>query len=276
MYKILTDHLRAGIAIKAEGGAGGYGTLTGVARRLDSDEKVLVTCLHVVATEGYTVSGSDYMYQGGIEEENRVGQLYRVYDENGNLIRNSWTTVLPPGDALPEFDFNYGDFAALAPSIDDEDVSFDVHTPDPHRKRPIVFPTLAPQAGKPLLAVGAANGERMLDVDRVRTGSDASVRLDNGYRFGEVVEISGTAGPGDSGSPLFYEDDDGNLRLVAIHMSHRQMSRVGYALKASKAEEMLGIYFGIKAPVAVPGDPGTVRPGQSFRLDGSGSQKRRD
>ena len=55
--------LAGGIAIMPQAGEAHRGTLTAVARRTSDGAKVLVTCLHVVSTDGYELRGTESIYQ---------------------------------------------------------------------------------------------------------------------------------------------------------------------------------------------------------------------
>ena len=275
--------LAAGIAIWPSAGEDHRGTLTAVARRRTDNARVLVTCVHVVSANhadgSYGITGDEYIYQGGTNAFDKVGQLYTLD------TRKSWTPVRRPG-------MNTGDFAALRV---EHDVTTDlgIHThpgtsPDgAHRYVPIVAGAKSPESDPPLslTMVGGVSG--IGDVTVLSTGSiipNVKPTEDESYRFGgvTVLDISrhdGNPGRGDSGSPLLWRDPDGNYRMCAMYIgsdprprTDNPENKVGLAYPAYAIESILGIKFGVEAPTARIANPDPVSAGQWFLLDGSGSE----
>ena len=290
--------LMAGIAIKRSGAGAGlgtpsrpnYGTLTAVARRKGDLKKVLVTNLHVVSNAGisdyHTMTGTESVYHLEVSDANKVGTVY-VKNE-----KNSWLSVGPDGATSI-------DLAALLVENAGEESEIDTYlgvhkhgvSDAIHDLRPIVQPVKEPEDEDFLTFIGATSDMGMVRVEDASTmfqydapgvDKETGLAIDVPYAYNNVVYINRSEHPGyrgDSGAPLLWEDPDGNYHLCCIHFSSAfndddtRDPTHSYAIPASVAERELGVTFGIKAPVAVSGDPGTVRPGQRFQLDGSGSQR---
>ena len=258
--------LAGGVAIMPHTGEGARGTLTAVARRNLDGAKVLVTNLHVVSTDDYTVNVGDSIYQGGTEESDKVGQLF----EYSNGVK-SWLPVTSTGN-------NVGDLATLLllPNVTAE---LGLHThpigSTAHRYVPIVAPYVTPERGMELTMFGAESGLGTVTV----TLADLSRRIGR-YTFDDVVVLDRTEHPGehgDSGAPCVWQDPDGNYRMCCIVFAGREASSTdrsrinGFAVPASVAEHRLGIKFGVEAPTAKIATPARVYPGQWFQLNGSRS-----
>ena len=125
--------LMGGIAIMPREGEQHKGTLTGIARRAD-DTKVLVTCLHVVSTDNWNVNGDEFIYQGGTDEQHKVGQLYTRRNDDGEIVEKGWLEVISG-----EENSNTLDIAILSPvNVSDSDLKFQLHSEHvPPRTPPI-------------------------------------------------------------------------------------------------------------------------------------------
>ncbi len=185
---------------------------------------------------------------------------------------------------------------------------FGVHEPhDPndanhvHPKRPIVAPPVAPTAGMDVVLFGARSGRREATVKTTTPGNpwvmqrhhpDDDDRLVFSYEFPAdkhfvIDQIENPSDNGDSGSPVLWEDANGNYRLVGIFFASRLSPRTtehpngvakgeGGAVPALLAESLLQVTFGVKAPTAIVSTPIHVAPGTSFELNGSSSVTRED
>ena len=265
------------------------GTLGAIARRKSDLAKVLVTAVHVVSTHrnNYNVNGTEFMYQGGTAEGDKVGQLFRQI-VNG-VEKRSWVE----GSGSNGYPVDAA--ALLIPA--NVQTGFNVHFPndddDEHihvEKRPIVGPSVDPTPGMRLIAVGAGGGLRTFTVLDPTPSNDLSVPIydrDTDSRLGTFFfekeknfTISQRNEPSqryDSGSPILWVDEHGNYRIVGIHFAGKNEvpggpSVTGYASRAFAIEEELGITFGVKMPTAVAGEDITVSTGTQVTLDGSRSQ----
>ena len=290
--------IMAGIAIKRSGAASGpgagdvvtYGTLTAVARRKSDQKKVLVTNLHVVSKKGaaefHRLDGNESIYQFDATDANKVGT---VYVENN---KNSWLST-DPSDAKTTI----ADLAALLVKDAGTDTEIStylgVHSHDStgaHALRPIVQPVKEPEVNLGLTYIGARAGAGQVTVadpstpfgyDEQAVDKETGLPITVSFSYSNLVHIDRRTHrgfTGDSGAPLLWEDPDGNYHLCCINFTSGldenddKDPNYSYAIRASLAERELGVTFGVKAPLAVPGEPGTVRPGRGFRLDGSGSE----
>ena len=290
--------IMAGIAIKRLGAASGpgagdvvtYGTLTAVARRKSDQKNVLVTNLHVVSKKGaaefYRLDGNESIYQFDASDANKVGTVYVEND------KNSWLST-DPSDATTTI----ADLAALL--VKDAGTNTEIATylgvhlhdsTDAHALRPIVQPVKEPGVNMDLTYIGARAGAGPVTVadpsttcgyDEQAVDKETGLPITVSFSYPNVVHIDRRTHrgfTGDSGSPLLWEDPDGNYHLCCINFTSaldendEKDPNYSYAIRASLAERELGVTFGVKAPIAVPGEPGTVRPGRRFRLDGSGSE----
>ena len=296
MGKPRSEHrpLRAGIAIMPFDGEEHRGTLGAIARRKSDLARVLVTAVHVVSTHrnNFTVNGTESIYQGGNEEDDKIGQLFRQ-TVNG-IEKKSWVEA-------DQRNMLAVDAAALAlpTGADIEDLtSFNIHFPndddDNHvhvEKRPIVGPAVDPTSGMKLTVVGAGSGQRnvtVLDHSPLANLKLVVVERDHPHRTVATFWFDKTKNftlsqrnePSkgyDSGSPILCVDEHGNYRIVGIHFGGKNVKRggpsvIGYASRALAIEEELGITFGVKMPTAVAGDDVKVSTGASVTLDGVLSQ----
>ena len=236
--------LLAGIGIKASDGRSG--TLTGLATRHSDGKKVLVTNLHVVSTSGWTVSGSEEMYQWAVNNADKVGRLYTE-----RLLGGSQESWVPVKTGLLQS--NTADVAALEllPGVD---ADFDLHDHPNHGSRKVIAGVVEPRIGMKLTMLGATSGEGTVTV--IRTGAARPV---DGTGFTGLTilrgdSISRPGQGGDSGAPCLLEDDAGRYRMSCIVLGGWNLGvpglnlGEGFAFPASVAEEKLGITFGEPAP----------------------------
>ena len=234
-------------------------------------------------------------------EANRVGQLYHTEEPGTNVITNSWyeayrkegvTGASRDGTTI-------ADIAALK-ILSGVSADFGVHDPDnpdgadhDHPKRPIVAPCVAPSARMSLTCFGANTGKRVVAVSYPSPTTSLKIYTDDpgednrrlfqhifpARKYFVINQENAPSQGGDSGSPVLWGDEYGNYRLVGIFFASaikggRDLSsarKIGYALPAQLAEELLDVTFGVKAPTAKIATPALVYPGQWFLLDGSGS-----
>ena len=119
--------LRAGIAIMPSAGEDHRGTLGAIARRKSDLAKVIVTAVHVVSTHrnNYNVNGTEFIYQGGTAEGDKVGQLFRQTIDGAE--KKSWVegsdangypvdaaALLIPANVQTSYDIHF-------PNDDDDD-----------------------------------------------------------------------------------------------------------------------------------------------------------
>ena len=267
--------LRGGIAVWPYTGKGARGTLTAVARRKADRKRMLITNAHVVSTNEYALGPGAALYQGGTAESDKIGTL------------SSWITVTEDNPNNP------GDLAALL-VVDGVAADLGLHRhvdgSNEHEYVPIVGPVVDPIPEMEVQIFGATTG--ISDSRVIATGlrkpqefdgpDPDSTEDDTTYYFTDVTTLnrSATPGePGDSGAPCVWRDDDGNYRLVCIifggvNTRTNPKHVTGYAVPASKAEDLLGVTFGIKIPKAKIALPKTAYAGGTIRLDGSGSESR--
>ena len=294
--------LRAGVAIMPAGGSEYRGTLGAIARRKGTHVPVLVTNVHVIADHStdLTLQGNEFVYQGGTDAKDRVAQLYTETDDEGNITYRSWVPQVER-DAGPGsgWNVNAADIAS-AVLLANVPYTFDVHFPNDdhgdddadHVKIPIVSPAEEPRKGMSVIAVGSTTEYRTPTINALTRGGDLTISLKDPntgdivarylYDKNNIVILNQTgqddgSDGGDSGSAYLWKDDDGNYRVVAIHFAGKRSRRSGesingFAVSAKKVEELLDIYFGVKAPIADAGNDGQVPLGKNFSLDGRGSR----
>ncbi len=257
--------LMAGIAIKGRE-PDEQGTLTGIATRISNGvrQKVLVTCLHVLAGGRLTIEP-----QSGLE----LYQLTHGSQSHKVGVNPQWvpihTTLNEGGEALP----NYADvaFAELADGINDSDTSFKFHgtEADDHDGGIIVPGVREPAVGDEMKVVGAHGTYRAIvgEVGKSRDFGDSG----DIHTIGKYWNIKGLAilnileggslSTGDSGAAcLYYDEDVCAYRMSAILISGNPDTGQGTAFPASVAERELKIEFG---------DPelGGVEMGKSWVID---------
>ena len=242
-------------------GLDGAGTLTGLATRNSDGRKMLVTNLHVLAGKGanstlQNPSGNEEMYQESLTRDKKVGSL------------PSWDPEYPAWLPFVHGETSVAD-VAMCELEDGVDADFILHDHPSHSSRKIIAGTVEPTEGMTLTMLGAATGEHTVTVQAVGLPDDFG-----GVDFEGVIRLhsSGATADGDSGAPCFYEVREGVYQLACIAFAHNFLrnTRV-YAFPASVAEDELGITFGKRAPIASASAPGTVDPGATVTLDGSGS-----
>ncbi len=243
--------LLAGIGILASNGnAGspkGIGTLTGLATRDSDGEKVLVTNLHVVSVNTWTISGGEVIYQGG----NKVGQIH------------SSIKVTSGG-------YNIADVATCE-ILSGVDAEFTLHDHPTHSQRTVVAGVVDPTEGMVLTMLGAKSGESTVTVKEIN-----QIKQVDKFEFTGVTILDCSQEPvshGDSGSPCLFSSSPSHYQMSCILFArHGIDDSIGYAFPASVAEKLLGITFGDRPPVAsATASPLAVTTGSIVTLDGSGS-----
>ena len=149
------------------------------------------------------------------------------------------------------------------------DADFILHDHPNHSSRKIIAGTKEPTEGMTLKMLGAATGEHTVTVQEVGIEEEFG-----GVDFEGVIKLnsSGATADGDSGAPCFYEVREGVYQLACIVFANSYFRNTTvYAFPAFVAEEELSITFGKRAPTASASAPGTVDPGATVTLDGSGS-----
>ena len=122
--------------------------------------------------------------------------------------------------------------------------------------------------------LGQVSGERELEIfdmghSELLSGYNTQgiIRL---VRPGESLLDDPAAAAGDSGAPCFYKVSDSIYELVCIVFATR--GRYAYAFPASKAQSLLGITFGKRAPRAkAMASKVTARYGATVMLTGAAS-----
>ncbi len=240
----------------------GSGTFTGVATRRSDGKQMLVTNLHVLAgadrvpnsnIEFYrNVSGHEEMYQGGLSAAYRVGINPTGVDLDLRL--NGYNEV---DVAMCEATYD----SVAAPRLHGAG----------HTARYIARGTVTPRVGMQLVLLGRETGEANVIVREVGVAHTL-----NKLSFtGAVVLNTETKKitPGDSGAPCFFKVRDGVYKLACIvyagfDAKHGDQQQA-YAFPASKAQDLLGIRFGKRAPVAkIVQSPLDVRHGDTVVLSG--------
>ena len=276
--------LAGGIPIWPRTGQVARGTLTAVARRnTPNRERVLVTCVHVVSTGSPTLfhlhdEGKDEgIYHGGIGDTDKIGELYVERDASNSISFQSWSVIESGVSDNPP------DVAALQ-VLNEAATNLGVHFPNDddnnhtHSFRPIVAPSVSPREGMSIIRLGSTTGQHTVPIH------DASPRERLSYIVGDRSEIyifpaadhfilnhlgpggdqSKYSKKGDSGAPLLWEDDDGNLRMVGIHVTSD--AQFGKAIPATLAERHLQVYFGVRPPTVNAGDDLRVATGGRIRI----------
>ena len=224
------------------------GTLTALATRKSGQQKVLVTCQHVMAGVGLggrfkNVNGDEEMYQPIADLE-----AYKV----GNGATAEAFTSAVQGT-------NREDVAYCLPTEDipQRHLSFYLHSGDgSHESKLLVAGTVEPEENMEVTVLGSRNGEYNLTINAV--GQSAIIGL---HRFVDVAvalrPCSMDQFEGDSGAPVIKETepDSGCFNLVGMFIGGVPDPLTGlvgeelYILPASHAERELGITFGKRDPI---------------------------
>ena len=225
----------------------GGGTLTGVARDRDTNQRVLVGNRHSFLvgspTDDYAGSPSGVkMYQPSLTSGDEVGTVLRSEPVNR------------PG--------RNGVDIAICSLKQGETADYVVHG-HPHGSRKIVAGPVTPDVGDDLLVLGARSGEVTLRVAAVwETTPIRKFEADPGYQFVNLIKFTWDntlTAPrlnlGDSGSPCVVPvpGRPGLYKMAAIVFSVNEGSREAWAFLASAAESWMRITFGKTAPTANAG-----------------------
>lgn len=216
------------------------GTLTGLATQNSDGERVLVSNLHVMTDDKFVPSANAEIYQFDTN-----GPAQRV----GRILRWVPMEIAGPGEELP---ITVADLAIakLDDNIDPRSAaSFALHNAS-HNLNVILPGTRTPTNGMDLTIVGAESGSSVVRV--LKTGQEVTYER-NGRDVGKYTELvkldlSGTQiTHGDSGAPCLVEEGPGQFRMACVLFLQGSdiNDRTGHAFLASKAEEALGITFGL-------------------------------
>ena len=221
------------------------GTLTALATRKSGQQKVLVTCQHVMAGVGLggrfkNVSRDEEMYQPIADlEAYKVGT--GVTAESFTLVNNREDVAycLPTEDIPPEH------------------LSFYLHSGDgSHESKLLVAGTVEPEERMEVTVLGSRNGEYNLTINAVGQSEIIGLR--------DFVDVAVAPRPssmdqfeGDSGAPVIKETEpnSGRFNLVGMLVGGIPDPLTGllgeelYILPASHAERELGITFGKRDPI---------------------------
>ena len=221
-----------------------FGTLTGLATRRSDGQRVLVTNLHVMASDMRNPDAGVAMYQPGP----RIPFLDTRYIVGRNL---SWIDVMEEGldVALVELD-------------SDVEASFEVHNPD-HRLIYLPFGsvneslgTVMPGAIEPticmnVIIVGGTSGIIRAEVTNLNLAAGIIDESGGRYNYENWIGLSTRFGDtmqdGDSGGPVLYEESPGNFRMGGI-VSGPAGSSI-FATRANTVESALGITFGYQPEI---------------------------
>ena len=230
--------------------------MTGVARN-SSGRPVIVVARHVATgIWGSEAIGNEKLFQGQSIADDMVG-------------KNIKWIAQEEGDETPI------DIAIFDP-VDSVSLASQIHSwpSATHTGRRVVRGTVdavAPEDGisMELTIVGGFTNEfnaRVMFVDHQQTIF--------GITFTGLVVLSAFERPiedGDSGSPAYYVDENGEYRLCCVVIASNENGSILYAVPASKVESQFGITFGNTPPLANAGKDRKVLKRLPFFLDSAGS-----
>ena len=248
----------------------GSGTLTGLATR--NNQKVLVTCLHVMA--GVTEIAGVLQFGRNLRDDEEMYQVaYNHRDQRvGDTVEGRALQPTP----IP----NRVDGAYCVPhDLDREDLSFYLHGNGAHESKLLIADTVTPEVGMQVKILGSRNGEYDVTISSI-----GDVRLIGGRIFSGVVIADRpsrlTNFFGDSGAPVVKETAPGsglfNMIGVLIGGNVPPFTNVLgeelFILPAHEYESAFGITFG-KRPTTmhVFASPAHANVGDTVFLNGSGS-----
>ena len=254
------------------------GALTGLATRSIDRKKMLVTNRHIIVDDDSEGADTIYdMYQHnfpvhpvppdpGVEHlapiarwsnytlpdaaNGKVGQLVKAAPRSKTSVNTVDIAMCGLEDGVTaEFAFHHENHAT--------------------KTIPIVAGIKEPHEGMKLRYIGARSGDHIVTVKAIGTAE-----VQRGYSFSGITHLelsrSGLGGPGDSGAPCLYLDEDGNYRLCCIVYFGDEDTTDAWAMPASAAENALGITFGNRPPVAKAKAPQTATRGATVTLNGEG------
>ena len=250
----------------------GSGTLTGLATRNEDNQKVLVTCLHVMS--GYlNLLVTDLMPNLRDDEEMYQGHYGLWRNRVGDEVEGKALKLWPLSNRV--------DAAYCEAVLDRRNLSFYLHggPPNDHETKILIAGTIEPEVGMAVKVLGSTNGE--YDVTITRTGVETRVGLRNFHGLAAFERPSThTTTHGDSGAPVVQETTPGSglFNLVGILQSALEppwtaiLGNEVYLQPASSVESALKITFG-KRPTTmhVFASPTNANVGDTVFLNGSGS-----
>ena len=236
------------------------GTLTALATH--NNQKVLVTCQHVMAGTRTVAGISGYF--NSVSRDEKMYQHDR-YDA-ANLIGDTAIAIPFTLTGLNQVD------AAYVRVIDERHVSFWLHDEPTHTDRLLIAGTVEPEVDMEVKILGKLNGEYNVTIRELNVESPLG-----GHPFSDLVEFERpshiTDFMGDSGAPVVKETapDSGLYQMVGIFVGG--FGRSAWICKASNVESQLGITFGKRDPIARAFvSPEHSSAGETVRLDGSNSR----
>ncbi len=235
------------------------GTLTGLARRNSDNEKVLVTCLHVMTGSVFLRTvGNEEMYQQTMHADHKVGTVEPPTQNNPSSAPIGTDSVNPIMDVA----YSKLDMDVAAQHI--------LHDYPEHTGRQIILGTVPPRPNMRLQMIGAFGGEGRVWVRRINQTERVGP---NEHRWSGVVVLDTSERPGvpgDSGAPLLEEIDANRYKMCCIYFGFNREGE-DLALPASVAERALDITFGNRPPTADAGADKIANRGQEGELVGSGT-----
>ena len=248
----------------------GSGTLTGLATR--NNQKVLITCLHVMA--GVTEIAGVLQFGRNLRDDEDMYQVaYNHRDQRvGDTVEGRALQPTP----IP----NRVDGAYCVPhDLDREDLSFYLHGNGAHESKLLIADTVTPEVGMQVKILGSRNGEYDVTISSI-----GDVRLIGGRIFSGVVIADRpsrlTNFFGDSGAPVVKETAPGSglFNMVGVLIGGNVppftnvLGEELFILPAHEYESAFGITFG-KRPTTmhVFASPAHANVGDTVFLNGSGS-----
>ena len=232
--------LMAGLRIWASSGSGG--TLTGIARDRVTNDRVLVTNLHVLTGAGKAdmATGNEELFQGD-------GETTAPADKIGTIER-PWPQVIRGEDQENVADIARCSIAKFndVPVLTGYELHQIIHSDGGER---IVAGTVEPRPGMDLVVFGGSSGVVRATVDeidhddaRVETADETDV-----FRYIGVTKLNMgnyVINSGDSGSPCLVDLGGGNYMMCCVVFGRDEDENSAFATPASVIEDVLKIRFG--------------------------------
>ena len=231
----------AGLRIWASSGSGG--TLTGIARDRVTNDRVLVTNLHVLTGAGKAdmATGNEELFQGD-------GETTAPADKIGTIER-PWPQVIRGEDQENVADIARCSIAKFndVPVLTGYELHQIIHSDGGER---IVAGTVEPRPGMDLVVFGGSSGVVRATVDeidhddaRVETADETDV-----FRYIGVTKLNMgnyVINSGDSGSPCLVDLGGGNYMMCCVVFGMGTTdANIALATPASVIEDVLNIRFG--------------------------------
>ena len=246
----------------------GRGTLTGLAiHGKDAAEKrVLVTCLHVMASLD-VVNKQKRLRNPQMDEE--------MYQTASTFVASTHR-VGSPLAAPVQFSKTRKNLidAAYVDLLPGIEANFTLHThplannKNIHANRRVIRDTVAPAVDEEYIMFGGFCGEHKVKAIAPADGTMLGYPFDNLY----AVTLPAGCGEGDSGAPVLKEVAPNQYKMVGMYIGSDENSPLGVIVLASNVEALLGIKFGSRDPIAVAEGPWMVATGGSGQLFGRNSK----